>query len=477
MNAIQILLLVLLLSGGADAVYKRWIPNTNFENASNWAEQRLPCSQDTAVFASNKKVSVFVQSAHSLRSLYLPLDGEFLLSPGAGFMAAPAEDPTCGEGSLVNFGDVDHYQWFDPTLWQSAVSVDALENGNTLFHVDSERVPCQHDDVIFSSDTSFRVQVQQTASEIQLKSASVLGRKFSSGAEFGEYLASHTGRLQFPGPARPQVTNTKCVDRTGCLCGNEGVQQEICSALLQHLENKCPEASCANPLKPIGHCCGICGAIISLEYTSEFDLETYRSRLIHSFLSLAKYSEVKLAISKVQPLASAMGGKSLSSEPRIQVVCIDEKTGSNAGMDALQLANDIMEDIQSHGQSFGITTAEMDFSTGASTSTQKGPLSALGITGIVLGGVVLFVSLLGLAYYLYRTDAFRLADSRFFWLRRNISRLEEDVSVEDGGFSNPVFDPTAENEAKPRLQSEFKEDSSQSAIQFSNPLYDGNIEV
>lgn len=68
------------------------------------------------------------------------------------------------------------------------------------------------------------------------------------------------------------------------------------------------------------------------------------------FYPQAKYSEVKLAISKVQPLASAMGGKSLGSEPRIQVVCIDEKMGSNAGMDALQLGNDIMEDIQTHGK-------------------------------------------------------------------------------------------------------------------------------
>ncbi|XP_077319837.1 protein amnionless isoform X2 [Lithobates pipiens] len=385
MNTMQMLLLVLFLSGWVDAIYKRWIPNTNFENASNWAEQRLPCSQDKAVFASKKKVSVFVQSAHSLKSLYLPLDGEFILSPGAGFMAAPAEDPTCGEGSLVNFGDVDHYQWFDPTLWQS-VSIDALENGNMLFNVDSERVPCQHDDVMFSSDTSFRVQVQETESEIQLKSISVLGRKFSSGAEFGEYLASHTGRLQFPGPAQPQVTNINCMDKTGCLCGNDRVQQEICSALLQNLGNKCPEVSCTKPLKPIGHCCGICG------------------------------------------------------------------------------------------QSFGITKAEIDFSIGASTSTQKGSLSALGITGIILG-IVLLVSLLGLAYYLHRMDAFRLADTRFFWFRRNISRLEEDVSVEDGGFSNPVFEPTAENEANPRLQTKFKEGSSESAFQFSNPLYDGNIEA
>ncbi|XP_072284405.1 protein amnionless [Pyxicephalus adspersus] len=472
MNTIQILLLLLFLGGPVGAIYKRWIPNTNFENVSNWAEQRLPCSQDKVVFASNKKVSVFVESAHSLKSLYLPLDGEFILSPGARFMAASDEDPTCGEGSPVNFGDVDLYQWLDPTLWQSASSVDELENGKFFFAMDTECVPCQHDDVIFSSQTSFRVHVQEPASEIQLKSISVLGQKFTSTAEFGEYLASHTGKLQFPGPGKPQVTNTKCQDKTGCLCGNDKAQQEICSALLKHSGNKCPEVTCANPLKPVGHCCSICGAIISLQYTSEFDLEKYRSRLIHTFLNLAKYSEVKLAISKVQPLASAMDERSLGS--KIQVVCVDEKNGASDGTNAIQLGHDIMDDIQKHGRMFGITKAEIDFSTGTSSSTQKGSLSAGTMAGIIMG-IVLGLMLLGLGFFLYRKDAFRCSGLQVFWSMQNASRLEETASVQSEGFCNPIYETTPKNEeAKPGPKTESKGTSSSSEVHFFNPLFDSN---
>ncbi|KAM5130003.1 LOW QUALITY PROTEIN: protein amnionless [Mantella aurantiaca] len=422
------------------------------------------------ILVSLQKVSVFVRSAHSLKSLYLPLDGEFILSPGSGFMAASAEDPTCGEGSLVNFGDVDGRHWLDPTLWCSAASIDDLENGRFLFAVDTERVPCHHDDVIFPSETSFRVRVQEAASETWLRSLSVLGRKFSSNAEFGEFLASRTGRLQFPDPAQPQVTDTNARTRSGCLCGNEKMQQEICWALLQHSGNKCPEVPCANPFQ-LGHCCPVCGSVISLNYTSRFDMETYRSRLIHSFLSLDKYSEVKLAISKVRPSAPAMGGKSLGSEPKIQIVCIAEKT--SAGGSALQLGRDIMADIESHGESFGISQADLEDSSGdVSSGVQNGSVSAGGVAGIILTAVLL-VSLLGLAYFLYRKDVFR-----FFWLWRNTSRLEESGEVEGGGFSNPVFDVMAESEeAKPGLDIGCEEWSAPSAVRFANPLFDRNVEA
>ncbi|XP_068108386.1 protein amnionless isoform X2 [Hyperolius riggenbachi] len=456
--------------GPVDAIYKRWIPNTNFENASNWHEQRLPCARDNAVFASNKKVSVFVQSLHSLTDLYLPLDGEFILSSSGGFMAASAEDPGCGEGAVINFRDTDNYQWLDPAHWQAAVSTDDLENGILLFSVDAERVPCRYDDVIFSPETSFQVQVQEAGSDIPLSSLSVLGKKFTNQAEFAAYLATSTGRLQFPGKFQPQVTNTRCQDKTGCLCGNEGVMQEICSAVLQKAGNTCPQVSCTDPLKPHGHCCGICGVIISLEYSSEFDLEKYRSRLIHTFQNLAKYSGVKLALSKVQSSPSVKGVDPLSSDPTIQIVLIDEKEGQSAGTDALQMGQDIMADIDDHGQTFGITKADMKFATGTTTSPLTGSISAGGITAIILG-IIVGLSVVGAAYFLHRMDRCRFPD---LGLLRTTSRLEE-PAPEDQTFDNPIYDPSPESG---ELQRDArKEVSHQTGMQFANPVFDASIDV
>ncbi|KAM3920696.1 protein amnionless [Leptodactylus fuscus] len=477
MNTVRISLSLLSVIAVSEAIYKRWIPNTNFENASNWNEQRVPCAQDTAMFSKDQRVSVFIQSPHRLTNLYMPWDGEFILSHGATLMAASRDDPECGPGISVNFHDADRYQWFDPKLWNSALSIDDFEMGRLLFSVDAERVPCQFDDVIFSPETSFRVQLKETQSDVQLRSISVLGQKFTTNEDFSQYLKSPTGKLQFPGPAQPQITNSRCQESTGCLCGNDGMLQEVCSALLQDNGNKCPEVTCANPVQPVGHCCGICGVIISLEYSSAFNLDTYRSRLLHMFLSLEKYSSVKLAISKVK-FSSSLSVFRLGEDLKIQIVLIDGKEGSLAGSDALQLGYDIMADTETHGDSFGITKAEMQFASGGVTSPHKGSMSAGAISGIVIG-TLLGLSLMGAAYFLYRMDLCRLPYSEFFSSWRIGSRLEDTVSVDHAGFENPIFEPAAENDqASDTGEGNLKEVTlQQSGFQFTNPVFDSNFDV
>lgn len=478
MNPVQISLSLLSVIALSDATYRRWIPNTNFENVSNWEGQRVPCAQDTAVFPRDERVSVFVQSLRPLTDLYMPLEGEFILSHGAGFMAASRGDPDCAQGTSISFHDGDRHQWFDPTLWRSALSTDDMEMGRFLFAVDAESVPCRYDDVIFSPDTSFRVQFTAIGSDVQLRSLSVLGKKFSNNEDFSQYLESPTGKLQFPGPTRPQITNLRCPDGTGCPCGNDGMFQEICSARLQRSGNKCPEVTCANPLQPAGHCCGICGVVISLEYSPAFNLETYRSRLLHSFLSLSKYSAVKLAISKVRSPSSLWRAVLLGEELKIQIVLIDGKEGSWAGSDALRLGYDIMADIDTHGKSFGITKAEMESATGGVTSPQTGAMSAGAISAIVIG-IILGVSFMGASYFLYRMDACRFRYLQYFQFWRNGSKLEDAASVDRRGFNNPIFDPAAENtQVAATGKGDVKEISMRDRdYHFSNPVFDSDIDA
>ncbi|XP_075471137.1 protein amnionless [Ascaphus truei] len=464
------LLFLLSSIGLTKAVYKQWIPNTNFENASNWNNHRVPCSQDKVLFENGKKISVYVQSAHSLGDMYMPWDGEFILASGSGFSASSSDDPECDKGSVVTFNDGDKYDWFNPTLWHAAVSIDDLENGKFLFAVDRERVPCQHDDVIFSPETSFRVNIKTTGSAVPLRSISVMGRRFTRNEDFAQHLESNTGKLQFPGPGSLQVTDTKCKDKTGCECGHNEVLQEICSALLQHTGNKCPDVSCANPLKPLGHCCEICGATVSLEYTSDFDIANYRNRLIHTFLSLAKYSGVKMAISKVQKPQSVLGIIPRDSVPEIQIVLIDDKSGTQTGSGAQQLAYDIMSDITNHGKSFGIVKGKILIAIGSTTGAHDGHMAAGTVTGIVIG-IILGVSLLGAILFLYRMGIMRwpFFEVFLFW---KTYQLEADLEIK--GFENPIFAPTIENTdglftAEDALKGVPLRES---GTQFSNPLYD-----
>lgn len=53
-------LVSLLLPAAATAVYKQWIPDTNFETASNWDKGRVPCASDVVHFEKNKVLDIFI---------------------------------------------------------------------------------------------------------------------------------------------------------------------------------------------------------------------------------------------------------------------------------------------------------------------------------------------------------------------------------------------------------------------------------
>ncbi|XP_069494210.1 protein amnionless [Ambystoma mexicanum] len=473
------LLPVLLLCHISSAMYKQWIPNTNFENPLNWDRNQTPCALDAVYFENRKAVSVYVQSTHSLSSMYLPQDGEFILAPGAGFAVSDAlHDAGCDRGSDITFKNGEAYNWMDPEMWHAAMSTEDLENGKYLFSVDEERVPCQYDDAVFQPRTSFQVNVEPSEGTISLKSISILGQRFDRQEDFENYMKTKTGKMQFHGSGSIKVTNARCTDRTGCLCGNTRELQNICSALKQHSENKCPGVTCKDPLKPIGHCCEICGATVSLEYTPNFDIETYRNRLLHGFLSLAKYDGVRIALNKVLKSQSFLGVVPRQAVPEIQIVIVDDKNGSETGTAAQLLANDIMGDIKDHGASFGIVKGTVQIATGSHLSGLEGSSAGSGLIATCVV-VVLLLLLTGVLLLLYRKHGTRFQTWSITKFWRRASDLGPVPGRADKGFDNPIFDvETHATTDPPGLYSgeeALKGIPLQgSGIFFVNPLYDEN---
>ncbi|XP_068803218.1 protein amnionless isoform X2 [Struthio camelus] len=383
MKSLFFLLLFLQLLAAAVAVYKQWLPNTNFETASNWDKDRVPCASDVIHFERDKVISVLVKSGHSVTDMYLPLNGELILASGAGFAAFDSSwDPGCDSGSAARFRDADRFAWFDPALWQTTSSPGELQQGARIFAVDEERVPCQYDDVIFQPETSFRT--------------------LASAAALAEYLRGPSAPLQFHGNGTFQVSGAGCPDKSGCVCGNAQDRHRICAALLGAAGRPCPAPACRSPLRALGHCCGVCGAIVCLEFTPDFDLQKYQDRLVQAFLSLPKYAGVQMAISKVHKPQTFLGITLRSSTPVIQIVLIDDRNGSQTGTAAEQLAADIMGDIAQHGEALGISRGKMEVASGSIFSGQAGiSTSSKILTGTVLG-LLFSLLLLGAALFLYR---------------------------------------------------------------------------
>ncbi|KFP86756.1 Protein amnionless, partial [Apaloderma vittatum] len=460
----------------ATAVYKQWIPNTNFETASNWDKGRVPCASDTVHFEKNKVISVFLGSPHTLTDMYLPLNGEFVLASGAGFAAFDGSwDPGCDSGETVRFADAEQHTWFDPRLWQAVSPGRALEPSGRIFSVDEERVPCHYDDVIFQPETSFRVNIDSSQQVIKLRSISLMGQELSSPEAWAEYLRAPSAPLQFHGNGTLQVTGTGCLDKSGCACGNAPDSHRICAALLGASGRQCPAPACQSPLQPLGHCCGVCGATINLDFTRNFDLQKFQDRLVQDFLSQPKYAGVQMAISKVHKAQTFLGVIPRSSTPLIQIVLIDDEAGAQTGTTAEQLAADIMEDIAQHGEALGISSGKMEAATGSTLSSQVGSHTLNRITAGMVSGLLFGLLFLGGILFLYRKGKLRSL-SRLPTLRvlQPWKRAEEPVSpapASDPGFDNPMFDvepPSVDFEEK-ALQEMAPKDHQ---VFYINPLYD-----
>ncbi|NWU89402.1 AMNLS protein, partial [Upupa epops] len=465
--------LVSLLSlATATTEYKQWIPNTNFETTSNWDKGRVPCASDTVRFEKNKVVSVFVRSPHVLAGMYLPLNGEFVLASGAGFAASDGSwDPGCDSGGTVRFFDTEQHAWFDPSLWQAMSPGRERELSRHLFSVDEERVPCQYDDVIFKPETSFWVDINSSQQVIHLRSISLMGQELSSPEAWAEYLRSPSALMQFHGNGTLQVTGSGCPDKSGCACGNMLDSHRICTALLKASQGQCPVPACQSPLQPIGHCCRVCGAIVNLDFTPDFELQKYRDRLVQTLLSQPRYSGVQMAISKVHQVQTLLGVLSRGSAPLIQIVLIDDGEGPHTGTAAEQLAADIMEDIAHHGEALGISYGKVEVATGSTFTGQVGSHTLSRTTAGIVMGLLFSLLFLGGIFFLYRKGKLRLPTLH---IPHPWDRAEDPSSPEpagDKGFNNPMFnvEPPSSYSRDEMLQEMVPEDLQ---VFYINPLYD-----
>ncbi|XP_074069262.1 protein amnionless isoform X2 [Macrotis lagotis] len=479
---VSVVLLYLLFFEVSVAVYKQWVPSTNFEDASNWDKNRTPSETDIIMFDSNKMVSVFIGSTHVLTGAHLPLDGEFILAPGAGFAAFDGtSDPNSNSDHNIRFLNADRYSWYDPSLWYTN-----LENRDHIFSMDTELIPCRQDDVIFPPETSFRVDLGAGGRTIDLHSISIFGQKFSTDQELATYLASSTGKLQFHGAGSLRLVPDPCEDPSGCECGNDEVEAWICAFLLQTYGGHCPKPACQGALKPLGQCCEICGAMLYLNYTQAFDLQQYKRRLLQTFLDLPQASGVRMAISKVARTPILRGSVHAAREKRqagvtmqIQLVLTDDGPGPEAGKSAIRVAQAILTDVAEQGAAFGVLQGDVEYSgLSGSTAGLTGSSSTSGlvigmIIALVLGLMALPVSLL----FLHRTGRVRLWPLSIPMLLQRSEPASDQVNL---GFNNPIFSnpaPASVLDPGPDVEGVLEDTSfptnstRNSGSYFTNPLF------
>ncbi|KAM5273693.1 protein amnionless [Ctenodactylus gundi] len=445
-------LLWLQLCALARATYKLWVPDTNFDTAANWSQNRTPCAGDAVQFPASKMVSVLVRGNHAISDVLLPLDGELVLAPGAGFSAVGAgSEPGCHPGSPAVFLNPDRFSWFDPHLWRSE------DEARGFFALDAERVPCLHDDVRFPADASFRVGLGPGALRVRVRSVSAGGQTFTRDEDLAPFLASRAGRLHFHGPGELSVGSGACADPAGCVCGDAETLPWVCAALLQPVGGRCPPARCRDALRPEGQCCDLCGAIVSLTYDPTFDLERYRARLLDVFLVSPQYQGLQVAVSKV-----ARPTQLRAADTEIQVVLVEASAGTGS---AGQLARALLEDARKHGDALGLRSAALRESGapvggGSAEKEEAGSRAAAFVAGVA---IAVLLALLATVLLLRRTGRFR-------WRRPEAAAAPAPAAL-SLGFSNPVFGDAQAAEKQLPSPGQNTDSSTTSHSYFVNPLF------
>ncbi|XP_010170452.1 protein amnionless, partial [Antrostomus carolinensis] len=237
---------------------------------------------------------------------------------------------------------------------------------------------------------------------------------------------------------------------------------------------QCPVPACRSPLQPLGHCCGVCGATINLDFTPDFDLQKYRDRLVQALLSQPKYAGVRMAISKVHKAQTFLGVIPRSSTPLIQIVLMDDGAGAQTGIAAEQVAADIMEDIAQHGEALGISSSKMEVATSNSFVGQAGShVSSRIIAGTVLG-LLFGLLFLGGILFLYIKGKLRLPALHLPQPWDRTKDLASPAPASDKGFNNPMFDvePPSTDPGEEETPQEMAPKDHQ--VFYVNPLYDAS---
>nr|XP_032804393.1 protein amnionless [Petromyzon marinus] len=512
----RLALVLCALLGVTHGYFRQWTRDTNFGNGSNWEGGRPPCAAERAIFPADESVSVYVDGSFSILDMYLPLNSELILQEGATLSASDGRsDPQTGcVAGDAHFVPQAGWSWLDARLWATARSRDELLAGRPLPAVDVERVPCAADDVEFRPLTSFRVGLQ--GGPFHARSLSVMGQNFSTEASLRSYLQSRSGRLQFHGGSVSVQPDGTCLDPSGCLCGNDRHRDHICSRLYGTVEGggwPCPELTCPTGLLAEGNCCPECGALMRLEYNAKFDLENYRSRIIHSFLGLDEFRFVWMAMSKVRggaaAAAMASGGSgwarllglfgegAAAEEPHVQLLLTGTDGASGSTDAAFALARAIVADVdrygtwranaEPHGESYGVTHVTLRTSEAEPAEHGGSPV----VLGIVLGALALFIVLVGLSYAAFtrrkrRSQQAELSEGEVsqgageapggqlgLWARLSAALGRSPQPGAGDGFENPMFDTPMQKGLYGLYSEENVEPTAPrvSGTCFTNPVY------
>jgi hypothetical protein len=253
-----------------------WKQRTNIGDANNWEGNEVPCASDVLVFPETS-YDLIKLSSFSMKEIILPKTGGFILDTQTALQFRERDTNCRGNGTKA-FKSVIQTPWLLTNNWIAAR--DANDNEHLEFYNKAtpheERLPCDTDEIVFPINNSYAVDLQ-SAPLLSFKSITIDGRQMTT-REFSEFLKSAHGQMTFKNNDNTLFTDSSCYDENSCVCHSrsDALREQLC----QNEQPNCEKSpGCTDPVKAIGHCCSVCGALFQMELASinNFNLKSFKS--------------------------------------------------------------------------------------------------------------------------------------------------------------------------------------------------------
>ncbi|CAH2075604.1 unnamed protein product, partial [Iphiclides podalirius] len=293
----------------------KWLPDTSFDLPINFKGRKRPCSKQSVVFPDRLVGPVKIEAETIVTSVLLPVDGEILLGGSVEF-GADDNETSCGAG-YVYYMEKSEASWAQAGVW-----------GSSRFNMatpDSERVPCYDDTVEFPAN--IRSTVIMPMYTQQVAGFRIGDRLYNNENLYARIVSDTGGSLQFVSTwltVGVVVSQKVCQSVSGCPCQKYALE-------IQCFSKTCAVPTCVHPIKPIGHCCKVCGGSVAFNVTETFDMEAFKELVAGTVNSYAN-DEVEYHVSRLP-------------ESEVQVVIVDK--GEYEGTSA-QVLNAIAYRMQQH---------------------------------------------------------------------------------------------------------------------------------
>ncbi|VDP40620.1 unnamed protein product [Soboliphyme baturini] len=211
-----------------------------------------PCDSAFVKLRSSSTAVLNVDQDWMFKDVVLPQDVEIIFTDSVTVREIPLETMACDGNSVRYREQVINpvlQNWHDPKSW--------IVSGSRSFALHADLIPGSYDTAVFlKNETYYKQTIQSFLSHVSSKEGSL---QFNVSAAFA--LAHDVGFDDSEDSAQRiiEITSETCGDPSGCVNPNmeEATMNKICSNV------KCmTDHSCTNAVKPKGHCCPVCAALM-----------------------------------------------------------------------------------------------------------------------------------------------------------------------------------------------------------------------